>query len=122
MLKDVTSYDAPPTHNASHEPIHNVNYLQHAARRDPRRVEDRPKIPQELWDQLDLAAKLWYCGRDKDEIDKIVANQSRKQSVQNTMLHHGPGEVMHQSPFFPAPDVSGQSLRPSVTPSEHAGD
>ena len=66
MFDDVTSYDAPPTHDASHEPIHNVNYLQHAARRDPRRVEDRPKIPQELWDQLNLAAKLWYCGRDKE--------------------------------------------------------
>ena len=100
MFEDVASYDASPTHGTSHELVQNVSYLQHAACRDPRRVEDRPKIPQELWDQLDLAAKLWYCGRDKEEIDKIVANQSRKQSVQHTMLHHGPGEVMHQSPSF----------------------
>ena len=50
MFEDVTSYDASPTHGTPHELAQNVSYLQHAARRDPRRVEDRPKIPQELWD------------------------------------------------------------------------
>ena len=76
MFEDVTSYDALPTHNTSHELVQNISYLQHAARRNPRCVKDRPKLPQKIWDQLDLAAKLWYCGRYKEEIDKIVANQS----------------------------------------------
>ena len=69
------------TQETIHVDTHHTTYQQNVACRDQHRIEDRPKIPQELWDQLDLAAKLWYCGRDKEDIDKIVANQSRQQSV-----------------------------------------
>ena len=97
MFDDLPSYGETPTHETFTEPVNNGSYLQNVARRDPRRIEDRPKIPQELWDKLDLAAKLWYCGRDKSEIDKIVANQSRNQSVQYTAIQ----ELPIQATFHP---------------------
>ena len=59
------------TQETIHVDTHHTTYQQNVARCDQRRIEDRPKIPQELWDKLDLAAKLWYCGRDKKDIDKI---------------------------------------------------
>ena len=95
MFDESPSYDTIVNHDTSHEPSHDFHLQQNVARRDPRRIEDRPKIPQELWDQLDLAAKLWYCGRDKTDKDKIVANQTRQQSAQQTMVNLIPNEHLH---------------------------
>ena len=77
MFDESAIYNDLSTQETIHVDTHHTTYQQNVARRDQRCIEDRPKIPQELWDKLDLAAKLWYCGRDKEDIDKIVANQSR---------------------------------------------
>ena len=97
MFDESPSYDTIVNHDTSHEPSHDFHLQQNVARRDPRRIEDRPKIPQELWDKLDLAAKLWYCGRDKTDIDKIVANQTCQQSAQQTMVNLIPNEHLHNA-------------------------
>ena len=74
MFDDSHPYDAMHNYDTQSVQYHDVQIQQNVARRDPCRIKDRPKIPQELWDKLDLAAKLWYCGRDKEDIDKIVTN------------------------------------------------
>ena len=47
-------------------------------RSDGRPTTDRPHIPKELWDQLDIDAKLWYCGKSKQEIAQYKNTSSRK--------------------------------------------
>ena len=42
-----------------------AQFLQNVTRLDQRPIQDRPKIKQEIWDQLEFDQKLWYCGRDK---------------------------------------------------------
>ena len=96
MFDDPHPYDATDDYDHRNVHFHDVQLQQNAARRDPRPIADRPKIPQEIWDKLDLAAKVWYCGRDKEDIDKIVANQTRQQSAQQAIVQTS--ELEHHIP------------------------
>ena len=56
MFDDPHPYDTTDDYDNRIVHFHDVQLQQNVARRDPRRVEARPKIPQEIWDKLDLAA------------------------------------------------------------------
>ena len=63
-----------------------AQYLQNVTRLDQQPIQDRPKIKQEIWDQLELEQKLWYCGQDKEFIDKAVAQPNRQQRAQQSLM------------------------------------
>ena len=43
-----------------------------------RPASDRPRIPKELWDQLPIDARLWYCGKTKVEIEQYKTTSRRR--------------------------------------------